>query len=128
MYSNASRHYNKTGKGTTTRPSVIQHFFFRPEIEEYWKQHHSDMSREEFSKMMQDQIWDHILKHPYDKELEDKIPFGQYKDMTYKQIFKEDIDYLVWLLWTKRNSKSFMKVLCSNVEVGFVMKRLFALR
>jgi hypothetical protein len=107
---------------------MIQHFFYRQDVEEYWKTKHSDISREDFSTMMQDKIWVYILKYPYNPEAQDLMPFGQYKDTPIKQIYKDDSDYLVWVLWIKRDNENFMKMLCENVGVGPLMKMLFSLR
>ena len=126
MYAKASRFSNRQIK--TNRFGMIQHFFYRQDVEEYWKDKHSDISREDFSCMMQDRIWSYIQKYPYDPDANDVMPFGQYKDTPIKQIYKEDSEYLVWTLWIKRDNEKFMKLLCENVEVGFLMKMLFSLR
>ena len=126
MYAKASRFTNHQVK--SNRLGMIQHFFYNPLVEEHWKTKVNDVSREDFSKMEQDKMWSFMLKYPYDEDALDTIPFGKYQGITFKEVYQSDSDYLVWVLWTKRNNDKFMKLLCSNVDIGFLMKRLFALR
>ena len=126
MYARASRF--QTGQFKATQRTVIEHGFVYNFVEEtYNEKLKNEITREEYSSIIDKRFDETIKKYPYN-ESTDTMPFGMYKGDPIIDIFNENPDYLIYLLWVRRNDKNFIRLISENCNLPYLVRKLVAIQ
>ena len=126
MYARASRF--QTGQFKATQRTVIEHSFVQNFVEETYNDKLKDeITREEYASIIDKRFDETIQKYPYN-ESTDIMPFGMYKGDPIMDIFNENPDYLLYILWVKRSDKNFIRLISENCNLPYLVRKLVAIQ
>jgi hypothetical protein len=126
MYARASRF--QTGQFKATQRTVIEHGFVQSFVEETFNEKlKGEITREEYASII-DKRFDEIIKeYPYN-ESTDVMPFGMYKGDRIIDIFNENPEYLLYILWVKKTDKNFIRLISENCNLPYLVRKLVAIQ
>ena len=126
MYARASRFQTRQFK--STQKTVIEHGFVQSFVEETYKEKlNNEITREEYASIMDKRFDEIIKKYPYNESI-DVMPFGMYKDEPIRNIFDENPEYLLYILWIKRTDKNFVRLISENCNLPYLVRKLVAIQ
>jgi hypothetical protein len=126
MYARSSRFQTKQFK--PAHRTVIEHGFVLNFVEETYNDKVKDeITREEYSLVIEKRFNEIVEKYPFNQS-QDNMPFGKYKGDLIMNIFEQDVDYLLYILWVKRNDKSFIRLVSENCNLPYLVRKLLAIQ